>query len=261
MTWVLGSGTPFGYAALISDTRVSFGNDGPTADILQKVHPVGSIMIAGFAGSVELGFAMIEDMQASLKIPDGNIWYPRIAVHRWYRRGRRIFSQAPFPLKDLGCSLLFAGISPDKNGDAPWQKTHCIRMASPDFEPEEVPNGSWRSIGSGKHHTWAKSFDRSFEESFNDFAMGEMGMRGGLALSVSTSLSGVLRRIPMRSVGEATVTAIADSQGVKIQGQREIRDIGTPDERVIEPSDLACTWNQFQTKVRGLDFNTAQAIA
>jgi len=55
MTWVLGSSSIMGFGALIADTRVSWGRK-RYADILQKIHPVGSLLMVGFSGSVELGF-------------------------------------------------------------------------------------------------------------------------------------------------------------------------------------------------------------
>jgi hypothetical protein len=42
MTWVLGSGVPFGYGALISDVRVTW-RDGRHLDRLQKITGVSPI--------------------------------------------------------------------------------------------------------------------------------------------------------------------------------------------------------------------------
>jgi hypothetical protein len=58
MTWILGSAPSFGYGALISDVRVSWSN-GAKLDRLQKIYPIGAGLMAGFAGSVAVGFWMI----------------------------------------------------------------------------------------------------------------------------------------------------------------------------------------------------------
>ena len=79
LTWILGSGVMFGYGALISDVRVSWGS-GETLDALQKIYPVARSMMAGFAGSVELGFQLIADMQRAFVLPPGRMWPPKVAA-------------------------------------------------------------------------------------------------------------------------------------------------------------------------------------
>ncbi len=82
MTWVIGGITPFGYGVGLSDIRVSW-DDKKYRDCLQKVYPVGKFIIAGFAGSVELGFRLIQDLSNFLHLdnPD-EAWIPEwIAVN------------------------------------------------------------------------------------------------------------------------------------------------------------------------------------
>lgn len=59
MTWIVGGAPPFGWAVGLSDIRVSF-SDGTELDCLRKIYPVGRFITAGFAGSVAIGFAMIQ---------------------------------------------------------------------------------------------------------------------------------------------------------------------------------------------------------
>lgn len=75
MTWVIGSGVRWGYGALIADTRVSWP-DGTQHDVLQKCHEVAPGLIAGFAGSVEMGFAAIDDMRGFF-IPRSELAFSR----------------------------------------------------------------------------------------------------------------------------------------------------------------------------------------
>ena len=79
MTWILGAGIPFGYGALVSDVRVTWRN-GTTRDVLQKIYPVGSMLMAGFAGSVEMGFCLVGDMARSMRLPEGRMWDPKGAA-------------------------------------------------------------------------------------------------------------------------------------------------------------------------------------
>lgn len=146
MTWILGSALPFGYGALISDIRVTLSN-GRHLDCLQKIYPVASMMMAGFAGSVELGFVMIQDLQRYLYLeqpptfPDERrMWRMEEACWRWHRRGRRIFRRAPLGLQGLDCQLLVVGTSPIPNGLPGGCIARCIRMVAPEFVPERIGN-------------------------------------------------------------------------------------------------------------------------
>jgi hypothetical protein len=62
MTWIVGTPTIFGYGFGISDVRVTPRN-GSEVDCLQKIHPVGRYIAAGFAGDVYIGFAMVEELR------------------------------------------------------------------------------------------------------------------------------------------------------------------------------------------------------
>ena len=61
MTWIVGRSIPFGYSVALSDIRVTL--DGREIDCLQKIYPVGPFIAMGFAGSVPIGFAMIDRMR------------------------------------------------------------------------------------------------------------------------------------------------------------------------------------------------------
>jgi len=141
MTWVLGSAPPLGYAALIADTRVTFGAQAHH-DVLLKVHDVGSRMVAGFAGSVDLGFTMIESMQASFTTSRRSR-DPREAALKWHRLGRYRFAGASEVYRRLGCSILLAGVSAESNGVPGEMRSFCIRMTSPSFTPYPISETVW----------------------------------------------------------------------------------------------------------------------
>src|SRR6266508_343637 len=118
MTWVLGATAPFGYGALISDTRVTWP-DGQHADILQKIYPVAKNVIAGFVGSVEFGFWAIYDMQRVI-VEDVHVpaKRSRIPLWRWRRRARNAFKSAPDDIRRLGAQLILARSIPKTHGVA-----------------------------------------------------------------------------------------------------------------------------------------------
>jgi hypothetical protein len=65
MTWIIGTPTMFGYSFGISDVRVTLGGN-REIDCLQKVHPVGRFIAAGFAGTVRIGFEMVDGLRQLL---------------------------------------------------------------------------------------------------------------------------------------------------------------------------------------------------
>jgi hypothetical protein len=69
MTWVVGATSFFGYGALYSDIRVTF-SDGTNEDILQKAYPITNFIAAGFAGSVRIGFCLLQSLAESTWLPD-----------------------------------------------------------------------------------------------------------------------------------------------------------------------------------------------
>jgi len=222
---------PFGYGALISDIRVSFGT-GRHLDGLQKIYSVGSMMMAGFAGSVDVGFEMIEDLQRSFYLEqpaDASVgkraWYVEQACWRWHRRGRRIFAAAPVDLRRLGCELLLVGASPIPN--APFGGiSRCIQMSAPDFLPIRV-RSSWASIGTGALHETARHYAENFF-SVNAFSLlkGEVGNAGGAATTTAMFVAIGLGKAPMESVSPLLQVGQVSLAAHSIEGLR----VGPPTE-------------------------------
>lgn len=72
MTWVVAASTLYGYGALFSDVQVTF-KDGHTEDILQKAHPISNFIAAGFAGSVRIGFMLLQSLHEALRLSDEDL--------------------------------------------------------------------------------------------------------------------------------------------------------------------------------------------
>src|SRR5258707_2174952 len=96
MTWVVGASSLFGYGVMVSDVRVSW-SDNTEADLLRKAYRVGPYLLAGFAGSVNVGFQLIDSLQKFLLPPDNSVaaWKPDWVAEHWYPEAAQIFSKAP----------------------------------------------------------------------------------------------------------------------------------------------------------------------
>ena len=235
----------FGYGALIADILVVWP-DGKHVDVLQKIHQVGPNLLAGFAGSVELGFFLIDDMRTSFQRPTGELWYPRAATWWWWRRARRAFAACPTRIQKLGSSLLLVG--PDPHNPGPWPRARCIRMRSPDFRPEYLPSVSWHSIGSGSEHEaarhYAEDYRRTFLETHGQFELGPS--RGGATFSTAGSVHLSLVEGRKESVSEALIFGTAFLNGCELSSFKstDISPDGKP--RTVQPGELLSTWEEFQ---------------
>src|ERR1039458_6063314 len=82
MTWIIGTPTMFGYSFGISDVRVKLGNR--EIDCLQKIHPVGRFIAAGFAGAVRIGFEMVDELRQLLYSEDERLACdPLLVAREW----------------------------------------------------------------------------------------------------------------------------------------------------------------------------------
>lgn len=136
MTWIVGKALPFGYAAAVSDIRVTTP-DG-TWDCLQKVHEVGPFMAMGFAGSPLIGFRMVETLQNLLAVaqPD-EAWEPESVAQWWPEDAREVFKRDAPLVDDPVCELMLLSAHPTQDtGDPNWPRCYVHRFRSPDFEPE-----------------------------------------------------------------------------------------------------------------------------
>lgn len=148
MTWVVGTATPFGESILVSDVCVTWSN-GTYKDCLQKIHKVGDDMLCGIAGSVRIGFAMLDILATQLPAKQSRGIH--FIVRDWIPSlGRRIFAAAPPEERSLGFQLIIAAAHPTETlGEAPFPRTFVWTFSYLEFEPREATNENPLGIGSG----------------------------------------------------------------------------------------------------------------
>lgn len=146
MTLVIG--TAFGHfgGAILSDTRVTFAS-GEYRDMIRKAYPVGNYMAVGFAGSVAIGFRMVNDLAWKLRRrPErpNAVCLPFVVAEAWAQHAKAIYEQAHQPEQMLGSRILMVALDPQGSG------VRLIRLDSPSFIPQFARQGLRTcSIGSG----------------------------------------------------------------------------------------------------------------
>ena len=105
MTWIVGRSMPFGFASAVSDIRVTT-RDGRYKDCLQKVYEVGRFMALGFAGSVVIGFRMVEMLQDELAAANHDeAWNPEEVAKWWPECAREVFEREAQDEDNPTCEL------------------------------------------------------------------------------------------------------------------------------------------------------------
>jgi hypothetical protein len=207
MTWVIGASTFFGYGIIISDIRVTWP-DGTTMDILQKIYPVGKFIVAGFAGSVELGFMLLQNLKTFLKLPKdekNTAWRPDWVAENWSPIAKKIYEKTRRELQEGKSEIIMVGVSPNEDVGVPgWAQIYVSVFKSPDFEANIVHGANnILSIGSGSGVKPYVELLREFtEDDYHPLMQMEVGNPGGWGQVILLELSNLLRENPEKSISE-----------------------------------------------------------
>jgi hypothetical protein len=188
----------FGYGFGISDIRVTLG-DGSEVDCLQKIYPVGRYIAAGFAGSVRIGFAMIDELRKRANLADKRLSCdPNLVARDWPQHARAIFDKFP-PEEQAGqCHLMLISAHPQEhNGNPNWPRCYVHIFRSPTFEAEVVPVHTLGSIGCGSGYRPCQEVIERFNSDNNRrmfYAQGG-GTLGGMGTMIGIELTNLLMRI------------------------------------------------------------------
>jgi hypothetical protein len=167
MTWVVGATTPFGYGVVASDICVTLRTaQGTTTqhDILRKTYPVGRFIVAGFAGSVRIGFQLLDDLRAFLQltedeVKDKNCWQPAYVAENWAPNARAIFARQSEADKKGGAEILMVGIDPHDNGLGRGVPVVSVLRTADDFQPS-TEEGWGKVMGIGIGTIMPQAMDR-----------------------------------------------------------------------------------------------------
>jgi hypothetical protein len=204
MTWIVGAPTMFGYGFAISDVRVTL-QDGSEVDCLQKLFSIGRHLAAGFAGSVMIGFAMIDELRRMADFDD-----PRMACDpgsiatQWPAQARQIFASFSSEEQKAQCHLMLVCVDPRLDVSVSTiPQSHVYIFKSPQFDLEVVTTQKLGSIGSGLESEECRALIDSFSTNFKRremFWRGEIGQSGGMASMVGSALTSILKRVAPRGV-------------------------------------------------------------
>jgi hypothetical protein len=214
MTWLIGESTIFGYGMLISDIQVTFPNS-ITMDVIKKAYSIGEFIAVGFAGSVKIGFSLLDSLQVFLYkhagcqiLPDGYAWDPMFVATHWSKIAQIIFEKSEQQEKKLTSSLLMVAASPNElaNKIMPWNsKIYIIRFTSPLFKPQIITGfNKVCSIGSGASVNLYKRKLREYKKLgiFDPLIKTETRNRGGFARNRAFFLFKLIEENPQAGISK-----------------------------------------------------------
>jgi hypothetical protein len=180
MTWVVGAASTLGYAIGLSDVCVTF-NDGSTRDCLRKIHLVSQFVALGFAGSVSIGFSILDEVHRWLEpISPDSAWIPNEVAALFHEPAENVWSKAGPSEQALGSHLMMVAVHPTEDTLPGYGRGSIHIFRSPNFEAETINLGKVVSIGSGSSvERYAKSLEGLSADPLALLRGEEMNHKGG----------------------------------------------------------------------------------
>lgn len=265
MTWICAASTIYGYGAVFSDVKVTF-RDGRTEDLIQKAYPVSNFIAAGFAGSVRIGFMLMQSLGNFLRTPVNmhatHAWDPCWVSEKWAPIAKSVFDTAPDVERRVegGTSLLMVGTSPTEECGL-GARVYFTRFVSPDFRPGIMARSiKLCSIGSGARRPEYKRRLKPLFRLTSGILTGEVMHQGGWARALGFSISRALADSPQNGISQHLHVLIVRRGGILVETNDET--IYPPDGPPIElrmPS-VAQGYAQFLERADGVGHDAAGAV-
>jgi hypothetical protein len=258
MTWVCAASTIYGYGALFSDVQVKFRSH-ETADLVQKAYPLGDFAAAGFAGSVRIGFALIDSLRDFLKASTGTL-DPKSVSMKWANVAKSVFDRAASREQIVpGTSILLVSASPTESCDL-GAKIYFTRFSAPDFRPLMMGRPiKMCSIGSGAKVSEYKRSVKPLLRLTSGIVHAEVMNPQGWARELGFCLSRVLADHPKHGISQHLHYVLLQPGSVFVETNDE--NIFPPDGPPIRfrMPNVANTYEQFLNLSRSQGYAAAGA--
>ena len=252
MTWICAVSSVTGGCALYSDIQATFSN-GSTKDLVQKAFPFTNSMAAGFAGSVRIGFDLLDSLATFLKLPpDADAeqvgWDPQWVSVSWAPLARSVFERADPAERRLGATILVVAASPSENCGL-GAKFYFTRFSAPDFKPGIMTKPfKLCSIGSGagiaEYHTSLKPLFRW--SGHISTLQADVGGAHGWARNLSFRISRRLAAHPHPGISRHMHTIIVGRRLIIVENKDENIYRGEEPRIEIRMPPVAQTYPQFK---------------
>jgi hypothetical protein len=258
MTWIIGVNSFLGYSFALSDIKVSWGSEFEK-DCLQKFYPITTNIGAGFAGSVKLGFKMLEGLADCIRIEKHERGFiPSYIAQKWSRKAKKIFNQSSKQDRQLGCQLLMIATFPESKiiiGSSSVPKTALIKLCAPDFKPYIAHQHEIISIGSGANVDDYIALLQWMDSNFN--AVYRFAETIGLPAAYNILITDQLQSNPRYGISKHLHIITADQNGISIGTNDRQSEDGT---YTLKMPHVARSYNEYLKKANGYGFSARASI-
>jgi hypothetical protein len=232
VTWVVGRTVMVGYALGLSDIRVTL-SDGSERDCVRKIYPVGRMIALGFAGSVAIGFAMVDRLAALLRdAAPGMGWDPAAVAEWWPADAREVFERCPQAEQELSCHLMMLGTHPNQD-NGPFAQSYVYRFTSPDFHAERAQAEQVVSIGSGAAISRYVAAIAELSDNYDLLRLEAAGPRG-VALGTMSSLTRLIEDHPTAGISQHLHVCVVHRDRIEL-GPNDQRYFAHPERDLVMP--------------------------
>jgi hypothetical protein len=267
-------------AAIFGDTAVTYEPGGVAVAFgVQKIFRLSDLAAVGFAGSVEIGFSEIRQLERIAISIGPRAEAPEI-LEAWHEEALHQYRvQYDAPLRELGCDFVIVSATDRPTTEVledgtsktlPFYFSHgfVVRMPRGDEEPPEVEKMDARgvSIGSGAvEPSYVEVFKQKAARTLHDL----MGSRSGDIISkamlahqlVTTALLVAVQRKPVEGVSANFLGAVMGRDGWDMNNVTHVFRDGEHEE--ISTPPLATSMSELDAleKQHGLPASPGIAMA
>ena len=267
MTWVVGIPTMFGYSVGLADIQATITFNDRTKkyfDCVQKIFPIEKFIVAGFCGSIKIGFKLIEDLKRYGQLPDQSVaWVPDLLVQRWRRRARRIFSQLPAG-EQRSTQIILLGVYPQRDNGIPGEpQSYCCIMRSPEFEPIKINPGRIDSIGSGNNvDQYLEVINSINSDAYHPLMQLEVNNPGGYGRALMIRLSLDVEQTPTSGISNHFHYYLARRGSIEYgNNDHQVTPMVGQATNITMPTRIAKNWEEFNEIMEDEGINLAECEA
>src|ERR1035441_3164307 len=264
MTWVFGNATILGSGVCVADIQVTTGDR--TFDCLRKLYPLDRNLIAGFAGNVATGFemlAVLHHLMNAEKASSAEVANVQRIFKRFPTSAKQHYASLSAEHHEGGSQLLIVGAN--HAADALYEsRPDVARFTAPDFRCDEIPRGTWGSIGSGTGiDAYRKELAAITGDEGRQLMQLEVGQPGGYAKTMSFVIVEAVRKMPpVCGISQHFHTGIVTAHACEFRSSATTwHDDEGP--HVIEMPEVAESWASLQALLLklGAGQGSGEAIA
>lgn len=258
MTWIVGAAAALGYAVGISDVRVTFGDESE-CDCLQKIYPMARFIAAGFAGSVQIGFAMLDGLSHLLRgAPEDQAFFPQEVVNCFSPLASEVFQSFPADERASHSHLMLLGAHPtDDVGIPGYARCSVHTLRSPGFVPTIAPIGEVVSIGSGSGFPPYQEALASFSSNPMSLMQMETAGLGASSVILSMVVQKTIERNPSSVISPHAHICLVHRGFVDVRPNNHDQYPQSGEKIEFRMPRVATSWNEF-TRMASTDCKSPQ---